>query len=183
MSKTIHNPHDRFLKHFLSHHQAARDLLQACLPDALKQQLNFDSIQTLPTTFVDAELRQSVCDFLFSVQFRDQPGYVYTLVEGQSNATRDMPIRMMKYIIAIMEWNLKHHDTLVSRIVPLILYTGAESYRYSTRFVDLFTDPEPMLETFIDAFGLIAIQAVSDTHINSYPWFGGHHEPGSPGSI
>ncbi len=174
MKKVIHNPHDKFFRRALSDPRVAKEFFSFHLPPAIKNSVNLDSLQLRKDSYIDEHLKLSLTDMLFSVSFQKRPGYLYTLVEHQSIPDKLMPFRILKYMIAIMEQHLKTtQKAQLPLVYPVLFYTGANAYPYSTNLLDLFVDPDGIAkEILFKPFQLIDISQISDEKLKQNLWCG-----------
>ena len=64
-------PHDALFRAIFSQPSHAKAELQAVLPSELQTLLRLDTLAPLAGSFVDASLRATCADLLFSVELRD----------------------------------------------------------------------------------------------------------------
>ncbi|MDR1935498.1 MAG: Rpn family recombination-promoting nuclease/putative transposase, partial [Candidatus Accumulibacter sp.] len=76
-------PHDALFKQFLGHPEIARDFLEIHLPPPLLALCELDTLHPEPTSFIDAELRHTCSDILYSLETAHGAGYIYCLIEHQ----------------------------------------------------------------------------------------------------
>lgn len=99
-------------------------------------------------------------DALFSVSLTNgEPGYLYILVEHQTDQEHFMAFRLWKYILRIIERHIKQHpkDKMLPYVLPIVLYTGTAGYRVAHRFFDLFHDPEFARELLTSEFKVVEL--------------------------
>lgn len=121
-----HNPHNAlFARTFLKPENAA-SFLRAVLPKALARQLDFTTLKTLRTHFVDRVLWARESDLLFSISFAGRKAFIYALFEHQSSIDRWMAFRLLCYIVHIWELFLKQNPKAkkLPLIIPIVLYHG-----------------------------------------------------------
>lgn len=128
MSK-IPNPHDRYFRSAMSNLSVAREFFSAHLPDAVKAQIDFNSLVLKSESFIDKRLYQYYLDILYSVKFINGQGYLYLLTEHQSTPERFMAFRMLNYAVRIMEKHLSQSPGCeLPIVVPLLFYNGERPY-------------------------------------------------------
>ena len=103
----INNPHDKYFRTMLSNKDVARDFLAWHLPSFIKDKVDLNSVEPQKDSFVDDNFKKLETDILFSLNFNNESGYIYTLVEAQKKPDKLMPLRLLKYLIAIMEHHIK----------------------------------------------------------------------------
>jgi predicted transposase/invertase (TIGR01784 family) len=129
----IKSPHDRFFRSMMTEPKVIREFFTQNLPENIRKIINFDTIKPQKDSFINDKLRLKIADILYAVDFIDQPGYLYVLIEHQSTPEKLMPFRILKYMISIMEQHLNKNKTNQLPIIyPMIFYTGERPYNYST---------------------------------------------------
>ena len=157
MTKKISNIHDKFFRSMMNHSQVAREFFEKHLPDKIKKIIDLNSLDLKSGSFVDEELKLQVTDMLYSADFNGSPGYLYLLIEHQSTPLKLMPLRILKYMISIMENHSEMTNSDILPVVfPIIFYTGRSPYKYSTYLFDLFGDLGNLAKQFLfDKYRLI----------------------------
>ena len=175
MNNKIASPHDKVFKHVMSNLNVAKDFFTHHLPAYLRDKIDLSSLAIRKESYIDQELRNSMTDMLYSVDFLgDEQGYLYVLVEHQSQAQVLMPFRLLKYTLRIIEQHLKEQKTDVLPVVyPMIFFNGKQPYPYSTSLFDLF-GPHAALakELFSNPFQLIDLTQIPDEELRSHQWAG-----------
>ena len=140
----IHQPHDRLFRAVFSDAVEAASLLQAALPDSVRDSFDWATLTLLDGTFVDEDLRGSQSDLLYQVQHAGtgQPVSMYLLFERQSSPDPWMPLRMLRYCCRIWETGRRDDPDLreLRPILPVVFYQGARGWKHSTEFADLFPE-------------------------------------------
>lgn len=103
---TPSTPHDAVFKQFLSHPECARDFIEIHLPASLRQLCNLQTLKLESGSFIEADLRASYSDVLWSLKTRDGEGYIYVVIEHQSTPEAHMAFRLMRYALAAMQRHL-----------------------------------------------------------------------------
>ncbi len=120
---------DAKYKSLFSHPRVCRDLLRSIVSKGLADRLDLDTLQTMPTEFVDARLGQQRSDMVWRVSFREGDGelYVVVLTEFQSTVDQDMPLRMVKYTSQIyteLRKKKRSPGEKLPPVVPVVVYSG-----------------------------------------------------------
>ena len=172
MTKTK-TPHDRYFKTMLSNKEIAIDFLEWHLPDFIKNKIDLSTIEVKKDSFVDENFKKLETDILFSVKFDGHDGYIYTVVEAQKKPEKLMPLRLMKYLIAIIEFHFKETKAEQMPIIyPLILYKSKPEWNYTTNFFELFVQPDLAKEILTSDFQLVDIHRIPDEEFNKHYWSG-----------
>ncbi len=76
----------------------------------------------LPQSYVDNKLKHKHVDVLYRTEFDNKPGYFYILSEHQTQPDKKMPLRIMQYILRIIEHHQKqfHTHTNFHWCIPLL---------------------------------------------------------------
>lgn len=172
MTNSHLTPHDRFFRSMMTEPKVIREFFENNLPVNIRTAINFDSIQPQKDSFINDSLRLQIADILYSVEFGDQLGYLYVLIEHQSSPKELMPFRILQYMVAIME----HHLTKTGKnrlpiVYPLIFYNGWKPYNYSTNIFDLFGDKKELAEDILwKPCQLIDLSKISDEKAKRSPF-------------
>ena len=178
--------HDKFYKDAMSDLRIAKDFFSVHLPEKIKQLVDLDSLKqekadfiTQPN-FVTGGNEEKVVDMLYSVKISGKAGYFYNLAEHQSTQRKDMPLRLMRYMLEIIAYDVKKQkkkgvkesDIEYPIIVPVILYNGQSAYSYSTNFFDMYTEEHRELarEIMTNSFQLIDLNYIKDEQLRGHVW-------------
>ncbi|NPI66356.1 Rpn family recombination-promoting nuclease/putative transposase [Escherichia coli] len=163
--------HDGALKKTLEDPAAVRDFLEQVLTHDQISRCNLDTIEVEKNSFVTESLRQHACDVLISMKTNDgRDGYIYTLIEHQSSPDKFIPLRMMRYILAVMEQHVEKHKC-APVVIPVLFYHGAvRPYPYPLNWVDCLDDPEYGREIYGESkpFSLVDVSTLDDDEIEQY---------------
>ena len=142
MADELDHPHDRLFRAVFSDAAEAAGLLQAVLPQELRDEIDWKTLKLLEGTFLDDALRESESDLLYEVAYRkkEERAWLYLLFEHQSTADAWMRFRLLKYCCRIWEAGIRDApgQSELRPIVPLVFYQGRRGWRHSTEFADLF---------------------------------------------
>ena len=174
MSKAIHNPHDKLFKRAMSDLRVAKDFFHQHLPETIKQRIDFTSLQFHKETFIDAELKLSAADVIYSANIDDNLGYIYLLAEQQTMPDQWLPFRLLRYVFRLLEHHHKlHPNGSLPLVYPCIFYNGDQRYPYTTQFFDLFgRHKEEMQQLLTQPFQLIDVRTIPDVELRQYLWGG-----------
>lgn len=138
----IHQPHDRLFRSVFSDASEAAALLQATLPDYIRDRFDWTTLALVDGTFVDEDLQGSQSDLLYQVEHTasGQSVSMYLLFEHQSSPDPWMRLRLLRYCCRI--WEADRRDDpdrhALRPIVPVVFHQGARGWNHSTEFSDLF---------------------------------------------
>ena len=75
--------------------------LAAVLPPGVRDALDLGSLEAVPGDFVDERLRERFADAMFRGRFHGTLGYIYVLLEHQSQTDKWMPLRVLEQIVRV----------------------------------------------------------------------------------
>ncbi|MEN8236602.1 MAG: Rpn family recombination-promoting nuclease/putative transposase [Pseudomonadota bacterium] len=133
------SPHDRYARSSLLQPKVAREFFNEHLPVAIKKCVDLSSLAPQKESYINDKLHAKVVDILFSVDFAGEDGYLYLLIEHASTPDPLLPLRMLQYVLAIMEEHCRRTgESKLPIVFPMIFYTGRKEYKHSTNIYDLF---------------------------------------------
>lgn len=189
----VEHPHDHLVRAVFGDPARAAALLRGMLPVELLARLDLATLQAVPGSFVDPELRGRVADLLFTVEPKttalararggpraagqpsgeadeSTPRLIHLLIEHQSSIDRWLPLRLLDYQRAIWErWRREHADTRkLPRIVPAVLYHGDHAWPAPADFAHLVAaHPEEQAGSLDFRFHLTDLTQISDGKLRS----------------
>ena len=143
MADELHQPHDKLFRAVFSDTAEAAALLQAALPDFVRDQVDWATLTLLDGTFLDDELRESESDLLYQVEYTGtrQPVWLYALLEHQSSPDKWIRLRLLKYCCRIWDqFSRRPEQSQLPVVVPVVFYQGTRGWTYSTELADLFPE-------------------------------------------
>lgn len=133
-----------------------RQLIETFVDEPWVKDLDFSQAETVETTFIDEEYRQTESDLIYRLRWRDQDVYVYILLEFQSTVDPWMALRFASYIISFYmalvkarkeERKQKRQEgqkaeslEKLPAVFPLLLYNGDDAWTAPTSLSDLIED-------------------------------------------
>ena len=151
------NPHDMLFKETFSNIENAVVELRAALPSSLFERLDLASLEVVPGSFVDEDLSAVHSDLLYRVQLAGRPALVYVLLEHQSTVDTLMPLRLLGYLVRILERHAREADTVLPLpvVIPVVLHHSSTGWTAPTSLLPLFD---------VDALGPDVARLVPDFH-------------------
>ena len=151
------NPHDMLFKETFSNIENAVVELRAALPSSLFERLDLGSLEVVPGSFVDEDLSAVHSDLLYRVQFAGRPAFVYVLLEHQSTVDTLMPLRLLGYLVRVLERHAREADVALPLpvIIPVVLHHSSTGWTAPTSLLPLFD---------VDALGPDVARLVPDFH-------------------
>ena len=140
----IHQPHDRLFRAVFSDAGEAASLLQAALPNTVRDNFDWRTLTLVEGTFIDEDLRESQSDLLYEVEHvqTGQPVSMYLLFEHQSSPDPWIRLRLLRYCCRIWEADRRNDPNRreLRPVVPVVFYQGTRGWNHSTKFSDLFPE-------------------------------------------
>jgi predicted transposase/invertase (TIGR01784 family) len=170
----IKNPHDLLVKATLSDPLAMQEFAKAHFPADTLKRIDSNSLHLTNKSYVADELKEFHTDLVFAFTIENQPGYAYCILEHQSSPDALMPLRFIKYTVALLEDHLKNEDNKNKpwpTILTICLYHHPDEkpYPYSTSVYDCFVDPH-----MAEKLGIFTKFKLSDLNITSDKTLGSH---------
>jgi len=161
----IHQPHDKLFRAAFSNPETAAAFLQAYLDTDLVALVDWGSLHVEPGTFIDAQMKSSAADLLFTAKVHGEDTHFYFLCEHQSSEDSLMPLRVLAYMVRI--WTEEAKSILgpvrLTPIIPVVVAQDNKVWKTSTRFHDLFHLPPQKWEevrAFMPDFSFRLLQLV-----------------------
>ncbi len=151
--------HDTFFKHVFSAPEHAAGELRSVLPAEVTDRMDLDSLDLVPASFIDEEMRHRHADLLFKAPLDGESAYVYFLFEHQSQPDPLMPFRILTYLQRIWDRAVQHEPERRSLpiIVPLVVHHGRQGWTAPRTLHALIEGLErfPKLAPFLPDFRLL----------------------------
>ncbi|MCW1968728.1 MAG: Rpn family recombination-promoting nuclease/putative transposase [Anaerolineae bacterium] len=133
------NLHDSYFRDWISEAGVLPDYLQHYLPPHIAAEIEPDSAQIIPGSFIDEQLRPQLTDLLCRVNLRDGgETFIYCLIEHKSYPDSWVAFQLLRYMVQIWQNQVKEGLPQLTPIVPMVLYHGAQTWQISTQFAALF---------------------------------------------
>lgn len=171
------SPHDAFVKYTFSNLENATIALRSVLPEGLSRRVNWHSLRLESGSHVDQLLSGSHTDLLFSTTIADRPALLYVLFEHQSTPDDLMPLRLLRYIVRVLDWHVDNAKALdqpklpLPLVVPIVLHHSEKGWTAPRELEALFdpalaSDPElaalvPRLSFILDDISLLSDDELS----------------------
>ena len=145
--------HDETYKLIFSQRPAVEELVRRFAGENLADELDFDTIEALPTDRISGGLVQRQVDLLWKIRFRGGWLYLLTLLEFQSESDHFMALRILTYVCLTYEElirrrELKAGDRLPP-ILPVTMYNGRARWRAATDISKLMAPAPPPLPRYL----------------------------------
>lgn len=171
----IHNPHDRLFRASLAQVRIAREFFARHLPTKFQAILDLNTLKIEKDTFIEDNFKASEADLLYSVTLHDQSrAYLYLLCEHASNVDKNIAFRILVYVINIMkQHHAQHPNEPLPLVVPLVLYTGKETWTVALDIFPLFGAQSDLArELWPPTYQLIDVHRLSDEELLQHDFSG-----------
>lgn len=103
------------------------------------KEIQEDSIEFADKEFVDENFQQRRADVIAKARLKDREVYFYILIENQSTVAKDMPERLLKYMILLWARKIKEGVEKLPAIIPIVTYNGLEEkWNVTKDIIDAF---------------------------------------------
>ena len=133
-----HNPHDVFFRSFFSHTDTMQALLQHILPPDLRREMDLNSLEIEPVSYLDKQGRSHYADLSASIALSDSKLRIYILYEHKSWRDEKALLQLLRY--KQMVW--QKDEGPLTPILPVLFYHGPHG-RMPERFSQLFHPDTP----------------------------------------
>lgn len=169
----LRKEHDKIAKLFLTDKDIAHKFLSLYLPPEVLSKCNLSTMCIEPETYIEETLKSRASDIVYKINLYDTSDtdsiYLYVLIEHQAKADKLMPLRVIRYQLAIIEKHLdktKGNELKLPLVVPLVLYNGKKSpYPYSCDIRELFADKHLYEKITLGKFDLIDLTIKPDDEL------------------
>ncbi len=174
MSKSNDNnlvkKHDELSRKFLTDIGTARDFLRLHLDKDIVAKCDLDTLTIESGSYIEDDLKKFASDIVYKVDLVDNTScaYVYMLIEHQSRPEKLMPLRILRYQLAILQKHIDENKVEgdLPLVVPMVFYNGkASPYPYATDIKELFADREIIDKLPLGNFGLVDLTIMSNEEI------------------
>jgi recombination-promoting nuclease RpnB len=170
--KRINKAHDHFFRRMMSDKCVAKSFFEAHLSKEVLAQLDLNTLELQPTSYIDDRRKESIIDLLFKTKIAGEEGYLYLFIDHQSRPDKLMPVRVLKYQCNMLDQKLSETGgDRIPLIIPLIVYHGKTPWNYSTDINDLVDGPKHLVERyFLKPFTLIDLNKIEDELLRRHTW-------------
>ena len=131
--------HDAAFKRWFDHARMVEDLLRGFAPAEVVEALDFETLEQLPSDYVDDGLAQGRSDAAWRVRFRGAAGgwlYLLVLLEFQSTVDRHMAPRILAYTIRMYLKLIRSGQISAGGrlppVLPVVIYNGERRWSAAT---------------------------------------------------
>ena len=135
------HPNDGYFKAVFSDPKHAALFFQSHLPRDIVEHAEWATLALVPGSFVKQSLQQAHSDLLFTVTVSGRETLLYLLFEHQTTVDPTMPLRVLGYVLEILQTYHKQNGLPLPPVLPFVLHQGPERWTVSPEFSDLFDLP------------------------------------------
>jgi len=134
--------HDESFKSVLATGEAVAHFLTKYIAQEWASYVSANKLVRVDTSFITGEFRHIDSDLIYKSQIGNSDVYFYILIELQSTVDFNMPFRLLKYMVALLDDIFKNEDEAarerkdyrVPAIVPIVLYNGYDNWTAVSSF-------------------------------------------------
>ncbi|NJL29495.1 MAG: transposase [Thermoanaerobaculia bacterium] len=159
-----HRPrHDAGYKRLFSHAAMIEALLRRFVPAPWIAQLDFSTLELMPTHWVSEKHQQRESDLVWRLRFGPDGSFffLYLLVEHQSTLFHHMAVRLLGYVSLFYQWVIQQKLLTPSRrlppVLPLVLYNGRRRWKAPLDIRELIEPVSGGLEAFLPSFRYLVL--------------------------
>jgi len=162
----LFQPHDGLFKSTMQNLDVAREVVCGYFPQEQVQLMNLNTMHLESSDFLGDDLKQSHADILYSIETKEGPGYIYTLLEHQSSPDPKMPLRTLDYEVQIMRRHLNAGHKKLPLVFTMVIYAGDKSpYPETTDLYEMFQNPELAKQFMFKPFKLVDLTTMPEEEI------------------
>ncbi|RME91687.1 MAG: Rpn family recombination-promoting nuclease/putative transposase [Candidatus Hydrogenedentota bacterium] len=143
----LNNPHANFVAQNMSDLAIAKEVLQAFVPPAMANAMDWNTLKLEKDSFVTEELKELYLDMLFSCKLKEgEKIQFYFLFEHKSHPDYGAPDQLLRYLSQI-------HTSQKEKVpvIPVLFYHGRENWNIKSSYKENFNIPE---DSFIQNYVL-----------------------------
>src|SRR6056297_564543 len=155
MAKSSPHIHDHLFKQIFTRAENVRDFIQSYLSEEIVSHLELESLEVVNSSYVDAELSEYFSDVVVKTSLKSgDPAEVYFLFEHKSGPERFARVQVLQFMACTWYYHVREGlgSAPLPLIIPVVIYHGAQSWKFSRSFEDLFSFPDPEFSLYIPKF-------------------------------
>ncbi|MCB1827899.1 MAG: Rpn family recombination-promoting nuclease/putative transposase [Coxiellaceae bacterium] len=171
MVTDVHQPHDGLFQQAMKNITVARDFFEAHLPQSLQKRIDLSQLRLEKKSFIDDRSQRLESDIIYSLKIDEESSiYFYLLCEHQSRVDPDMPYRLLRYQMRLMEQHrAQHPKSDLPIIYPMVLYSGKSPWNKSRSLFDYYGEQAELAKSLWSApFQLIDLHRVKDDELQKH---------------
>ncbi len=166
--------HDALIRKALENPLVAKEFFEMHLPKEIKAMFSSHTLKMEKESFVEADLKHSISDIIFSAKFKGNTGYLWILLEHQSTTDHFMAFRLFKYMtdIAARHLTLNPKSKHLPFVYPLVFYNGTKKYNAPRNIWDLCQHKELMQDIWTKDHQVVNVHDIPDDELKQKAWAG-----------
>jgi predicted transposase/invertase (TIGR01784 family) len=108
-AEELTNPHDKFFREMFSRKEIAQGFITEHLPDTVRNQLDFTTLEIVKDSYVDNELTAHYSDILYKISISGKSAFIYLLFEHKSYIDRTVSFQLLRNMVKIWEQHFKQN--------------------------------------------------------------------------
>lgn len=183
--KSVHTPHDKFIKAVVKNLPVSEDLLRNSLPAEVLEPLELTQLELASESHIDEKLKPFMSDIVFKCPYKESTDgeshvKIPILVEHQSSPDELIVFRVYHYLFNFLYSEYKRsngkksNSKKLSAAYAIVLYHGEQTpYPYSLNLLDSFDDPHQIMKHFLEnPIQLIDIGQIPDDELKKQKLIG-----------
>ncbi|NRA73692.1 MAG: Rpn family recombination-promoting nuclease/putative transposase [Rickettsiales bacterium] len=155
--------HDKLFKTSMANPTIAKETLQMILPKEILDAIELNSLKLEKSDFANVILGDGTTDVLFSVKWNNEKGYIFVILEHQTEPDKLMTFRLMKYALRICDLYLSQNKgAKFPLIFPCVIYSGHKSYTAPRAFWEMFQNPQQAKKYLAEPPHLLSLKDIED---------------------
>ncbi len=144
--------HDSSRRRLFVHREMVADLLSGFVDEPWVGDLEFETLERVPTNFVSHTFRSRSSDVVWKLRLRGRWLYVYLVLEFQSTINPYMAVRLLVYVGLLYQDLIRSQelppDASLPLVVPIVLYGGERSWSAPTSLHEMLAEGPVSLVPF-----------------------------------
>ena len=153
--------HDETYRLIFSQRAAVEELIRHFVGRGLADELDFDTLEPLPTNRISGGLVQRRLDLLYKVRSRDAWLYLLILLEFQSENDSFMALRFLTYTCLTYEELIRRGEVTprntLPPLLPVTIYNGRPRWRAATDVAELIAPVTGPLARYLPSFRYLVL--------------------------
>ncbi|WAM33907.1 Rpn family recombination-promoting nuclease/putative transposase [Caldicellulosiruptor morganii] len=118
--------HDSTFKFLFENPRDILFLIKDVIGYSWAKDIQEDSIELADKELVGEDFLQRRADVVAKAKLKDREVYFYIIIENQSTVAKDMPERLLRYMILLWAKKIREGAEKLPAIIPIVTYNGLE---------------------------------------------------------
>ncbi|PKL15214.1 MAG: hypothetical protein CVV49_21745 [Spirochaetae bacterium HGW-Spirochaetae-5] len=151
---SILNPHDKFFKEVFQDTDNVIDFIRGVFPEQIRDRLDFDTLYSDGTSYVDEELSEVFSDIVYTCIYNGKTNIKITLLfEHKSYYDKYHKMQILKYMVRIWE-SARKNKIEPCPVISVVVYHGEDEWQIRP-LSSCFDDIDEHLKSYIPDFEYI----------------------------